>query len=26
VLEVDGGITIDGTFHDDRTYLSAVPN
>jgi 3-oxoacyl-[acyl-carrier protein] reductase len=21
VLEVDGGITIDGTFHDDRTYL-----
>ena len=23
VLEVDGGITIDGTFHDDRTYLSA---
>jgi NAD(P)-dependent dehydrogenase (short-subunit alcohol dehydrogenase family) len=30
VLEVDGGITIDGTFHDDRRYLddrpSPVPN
>lgn len=26
VLEVDGGITIDGTFHDDRRYLDAGPS
>jgi NAD(P)-dependent dehydrogenase (short-subunit alcohol dehydrogenase family) len=30
VLEVDGGITIDGTFHDDRAHLGVrndpVPN